>query len=109
MANDLISHANDSDFDALVIHSATPVLVDFWAIWCGPCKAIAPALEQIATEQAGKLKVVKVDVDKAQKTAMRFRVQSIPALLLFKDGKVIGQTMGAQPKAKIAEFAAKAL
>lgn len=87
-----------------------PILVDFWATWCGPCRMIAPILEQLSEEFAGKVKVTKLDVDANQKTAMRFQVRSIPTLLFFKDGKLVDQVIGAVPKpalaAKFAQHAA---
>jgi thioredoxin 1 len=101
--------ATDATFEELVLKSATPVLVDFWATWCAPCKAIAPVLDKIADEKGGALTIVKVDVDSNQRTAMKYQVRSIPALLLFKNGEVIGQTLGAQPYAKLTEFVGKAL
>jgi thioredoxin 1 len=77
------------------------VVVDFWATWCGPCRLIAPSLDQLATEYAGKVKIAKVDVDANQQSAMRFNVRSIPMLLFFKEGKVVDQIVGAHPKPSI--------
>ena len=102
-------HATDADFDSHVLQSDVPVLVDFWAPWCGPCKMIAPALDQLAGEYAGKAKVVKVDVDQNPATAMKFRVRSIPMLLVFKDGQIHGQQIGAVGKAQLAQLIDKAL
>jgi thioredoxin 1 len=82
-----------------VLQSPLPVLVDFWAAWCGPCRAIAPAIEEIAGEYAGKLKVVKVDTDENQDIAVKFQVMSIPTLMVFKGGKVVERVIGAMPKA----------
>ena len=92
---------NDTSFDQQVLKSETPVLVDFWATWCGPCKMIAPVLEEIAGEQSGKLKIAKLDVDQNPETAQKFGVMSIPTLLLFKDGKEVNRLVGYMPKAQI--------
>ena len=89
------------NFEAEVLNSSVPVLLDFWATWCGPCRMIAPALEEIAAENAGKLKVGKVNVDEEMELAMRFGVTSIPLLVVMKDGKVVNKAGGAMPKAKI--------
>ena len=107
--SDSVLHATDADFDSHVLQSDVPVLVDFWAPWCGPCKMIAPALDQLAGEYAGKAKVVKVDVDQNPATAMKFRVRSIPMLLVFKDGQIHGQQIGAVGKAQLAQMLDKAL
>jgi thioredoxin 1 len=89
------------NFDVEVLQSAEPVLVDFWAAWCGPCRAIAPSLEEIATEYRGKLKVVKMDVDENMEVSARYGVQSIPTLLLFKAGQPVERLVGAYPKPAI--------
>ena len=89
------------NFEAEVLNSSVPVLLDFWATWCGPCRMIAPALEEITAENAGKLKVGKVNVDEEMELAMRFGVTSIPLLVVMKDGKVVNKAVGAMPKAKI--------
>ena len=86
---------SDSTFDAEVLKSSEPVLVDFFAEWCGPCKAMAPALEQVAAELAGKVKIVKIDVDENPKTTDAYRIQSMPTLILFKDGEIAARHTGA--------------
>jgi len=91
----------DSTFDEEVTHSETPVLVDFWAEWCGPCRMIAPILDEIATEKQGDLRVVKLNVDDNVNTARRFEVMSIPTLILFKDGEVKARIVGAKGKAAL--------
>ncbi|MDA8037995.1 MAG: thioredoxin [Actinomycetota bacterium] len=98
---DNITHVSDETFDEQVALSELPVLVDFWAEWCGPCKVIAPVLEEIAGDKAGKLKVVKLNVDENPRTAQRFQVMSIPTLLLFKGGKAQSRIVGARPKGQI--------
>jgi thioredoxin 1 len=94
----------DSGFDQEVLRSEAPVLVDFWAEWCPPCRQIAPAIEALACEYAGKLKIGKLDVDGNNATAVRYRVQSIPTLLLFKGGQVVDQRVGAIGKAELAKM-----
>ena len=95
-----IGHVDLATFPTEVISSPLPVLVDFWAEWCGPCKAIAPVLEQLNGELAGKLKIVKVNVDEAPDLAQQFNIKSIPTLLVFKGGKVVDQAVGAKSKAQ---------
>jgi len=89
---------NDSSFESEVLKSATPVLVDFWAPWCGPCKSIAPVLDELATEFAGKLRIVKVNVDENPQTPTKYGVRGIPNLIIFKGGQVVEQIVGAVPK-----------
>ena len=101
MAKDTIN-VSDAEFKTKVLESTEPVLVDFWATWCGPCKAIAPTLEELATTYKGKVTVVKVDVDENQATAMQYGIRSIPTLLMFKGGKVVDQLVGGT-KSKIEE------
>src|SRR5687767_13890496 len=100
----------DADFESAVEQNAGLTVVDFWATWCGPCRMIAPALEELAGQYAGKVKVAKLDVDMNVRTASRFQVRSIPTILFFKDGKVVDQVIGAVPKtaleAKIKEHSA---
>ena len=96
-----VAEISDGDFDAQVLKSQIPVLVDFWAPWCGPCKSIAPVLEEIANEYAGKLLIVKINVDDNPKTPTQFNVRGIPNLVLFKGGKVAEQIVGAVPKEQL--------
>ncbi len=99
----------DSNFQTEVLKSDKPVLLDFWAEWCGPCKMIAPVVEELANEYDGKLKVGKVDVDSNQQTSMQYGIRSIPTLLIFKGGKVVDQLVGAVPKKVLAEKITKHL
>jgi thioredoxin 1 len=94
----------DSNFSAEVLKSATPVLVDFWAPWCGPCKQIGPIVEKLATELSSSVKIGKLNVDDNPATAQEYGVMSIPTLLLFKGGKVVGTTMGFQSEPKLRDF-----
>ena len=98
--NDLLA-ITDQNFETEVIKSELPVLIDFWAVWCGPCKAIHPIVEELAVDYQGKLKVAKCDVDSNQQIALKFGIRSIPTLLIFKNGKVVKQIIGAVPKKHI--------
>ena len=101
MASPQIVHLTDDSFDETIKNAQGPVLVDFWAAWCGPCKLIAPYLEQIAVEVEGKATVAKVNVDENGDLSARFGIRSIPTLVVFKDGRVVDQTTGALPKDQI--------
>ena len=105
MAGDVVD-VSDSEFKKEVIDSAQPVLVDFWATWCAPCRAIAPTVEELATRHKGKLKVMKVNIDDNQDTPQQYGIRSIPTLLLFRNGQVVEQIVGAS-KAKIEAAVAK--
>ena len=98
------SAVTDTNFQAEVLNSSTPVLVDFWAEWCGPCRALGPKLEEIAGEMAGKVRVVKLNVDENPQTPGQYGIRGIPAMLLFKDGKQVGELVGNHPKDNITEF-----
>ena len=100
----LTKSVTDTTFDQDVVKSSTAVLVDFWAEWCGPCRALAPKLEEIASEMGSKIKIVKMNVDENQQTPGQFGIRGIPAMLLFKDGKKVGELIGNQPKESITEF-----
>jgi thioredoxin 1 len=102
MAGLAVVEVNDASFEQEVLQSDQPVLVDFWAAWCGPCKALSPIVDEVASEYSGKLKVMKMDVDRNQATPMRYGIRGIPALLLFKGGKVADQIIGYVPKDTIA-------
>ncbi|ETN93653.1 Thioredoxin-1 [Gammaproteobacteria bacterium MOLA455] len=102
--SDAIVHTTDSSFESDVIQSDIPALVDFWAAWCGPCKMIAPLLDELSTEYAGRVKICKVDVDASPETAAKFNVRGIPTLLVFKNGTVEATKVGALSKAQLVEF-----
>ena len=99
-----ITESSDSSFEADVLNSDLPVLVDFWAEWCGPCKMIGPILEELAPEMDGKIRIVKVDVDSNSQTAMNYAIRSIPTLIIVKDGSVQAQHIGAASKAQLENF-----
>ena len=100
----VVLHINDADFESVVVNSDIPVLLDFWAPWCGPCKMIAPVLDELAPEFAGKVKIVKMNVDDNQATPAQFGVRSIPTLLLIKNGQIVATQVGALPKTQLANF-----
>ena len=107
--SDKVTHVGDADFDAAVLQSGEPVLVDFWAEWCGPCKMISPVLDELAETYGGKLKVAKVNVDENRATAIKYHVRSIPMLLLFKDGQIQASQVGAVGKGQLTQMIDKAL
>ena len=107
--SDLITHVNDDAFEQEVLKSETPVLLDFWAEWCGPCKAIAPVLDELAQQYEGKLRVVKVNIDQNQRTALSYGVRSIPTLMVFKNGKVEATQIGGTSKGHLTQMIDKAI
>jgi thioredoxin 1 len=104
MASENVQSVDTDNFKSQVLDSDVPVLVDFWAAWCGPCRMVAPVLDQIAEEMAGKVKIVKLNVDENQDLAIQHQVQSIPTFILFKQGEAADRTMGALPKAAFEKF-----
>ena len=104
MASDLIKHISDASFDADVLQSGTPVIVDFWAEWCGPCKMIAPILDEVASAYQGKLQVAKMNVDENRDVPAKFGIRGIPTLMVFKDGQLAATKVGAMSKAQLTAF-----
>lgn len=102
--SDLIQHVNDENFETEVISSQTPVIVDFWAEWCGPCKAIAPILDEVAHDYAEKLKIVKLNIDENIETTRKYSVRGIPTLILFKDGNMVDTKVGSMTKPQLTAF-----
>ena len=98
------SKTTDSDFSADVLQAGIPVLVDFWAEWCGPCKAIGPALEEISNDKGGSISIVKLNIDENPLTPQKYNVRGIPTLLIFKDGEVVAEKMGALPKSQLEDW-----
>ena len=106
--SELISHVSDASFEQDVLKAEGAVLVDYWAEWCGPCKMIAPVLDEIAKDYQGKLKICKLNIDENQDTPPKYGVRGIPTLMLFKDGQMTSMKVGAMPKGKIVEWLAEA-
>ena len=104
MANNLIQHLSDASFESTVMNAKQPVLVDFWAEWCGPCKMIAPVLDEAATTYLGKLQITKMNVDENRDIPAKFGIRGIPTLMLFKDGQLAATKVGSLSKAQLTEF-----
>lgn len=104
MSSDLIKHVSDASFDSDVLKTSGPVLVDYWAEWCGPCKMIAPILDDLSSEYKGKLQITKMNVDENSETPAKYGIRGIPTLMLFKDGAVVATKVGALSKSQLAAF-----
>ncbi len=104
MSSELIKHVSDASFDGDVMKSSTPVLVDYWAEWCGPCKMIAPVLDEVASTYQGKLQIAKMNVDENREVPAKFGIRGIPTLMLFKDGQLAATKVGALSKAQLQQF-----
>lgn len=109
MSSEFLGIATDNNFEGEVLKSDKPVLIDFWAPWCGPCKAIGPIVEELAGQLKDSVKVMKLNVDENQKTAINYGVRSIPTIILFKDGKVLDTIIGLVPKERLEDFVKKGL
>ena len=109
MNSQYVTAATDDNFDAEVLKSSKPVLVDFWAPWCGPCKAVGPIVDELADQFKDIIKVMKLNVDDSQKTAQNYNVRSIPTIILFKDGKILDTLIGLVPKERLEDFIKKGL
>jgi thioredoxin 1 len=104
MANPNVKEVSDSSFDGDILKSSVPVLVDFWAPWCGPCRSVAPIVDDLATQYAGKLKVAKINVDESTEVAMRYQITSIPTFIVFKNGQVADRALGALPRSEFVKL-----
>jgi thioredoxin 1 len=109
MDSQYVTAATDDNFDAEVLKSSKPVLVDFWAPWCGPCRAVGPIVEELADQFKDSIKVMKLNVDDSQKTAQNYNVRSIPTIILFKEGKILDTLIGLVPKERLEDFIKKGL
>jgi thioredoxin 1 len=104
MSNPNVSQVSDSSFEGDILKSNVPVLVDFWAPWCGPCRSVAPIVEDLANQYAGKIKVAKINVDESTEVAMRYQITSIPTFILFKNGQVADRALGALPRSEFVKL-----